>query len=45
MTEATPMDVSLDAFSLPLAAPLSTAAGDITERRGYLLQVECAERG
>lgn len=32
--------MNVDYFSLPLAEPLSTAAGDITEREGFLVGVD-----
>lgn len=38
-------DRRLHAFSLPLATPFSTAAGELSEREGYLVGVERAADG
>jgi len=40
MTRATPTHDDIDSFSLPLESPLSTAAGAITERSGFLVRYD-----
>jgi len=40
MTGASPTHDDIDSFTLPLESPLSTAAGEITERSGFLVRYD-----